>query len=242
MTETSVVTVTREFDAAPERVFDAWLDDDALGRFLFRTEAGEFRHIEVDPRVGGKFQVDEQREAGLAQHFGEYVAIEPPRRLAFRFRTDPQGERTTVTIVIEPTATGCRFTLTHEGVWSGWEEKTRHGWTVILGASSRWSQPSTGPENYPAHETADLSPPGQIRKLPHPPHRKEGFIGRGLPDYGRGYSIAGRRLSTTWRASKLAGSPDRGPRNITISALASYRVTVRTSTPPQKGSRYQGSQ
>jgi uncharacterized protein YndB with AHSA1/START domain len=103
-----------------------------MGRFLFRTDAGELKHVEADPRVGGKFRVDEQRDAGMAQHFGEYVAIERPTQLAFNFRADPEGEWTMVTIELEPTVAGCRLTLTHEGVWAGYEERTRHGWSVIL--------------------------------------------------------------------------------------------------------------
>ncbi len=137
MTNTRIVTVTRDFEAAPERVLDAWLDRDAIGRFLFRTADGELKRVEVDPRVGGKFQVDEAREAGLAQHFGEYVEIERPRRLAFRFRADPGGEWTLVTIQIEPTEGGCRLTLTHEGVWADYAERTQQGWGMILEGLAR---------------------------------------------------------------------------------------------------------
>ena len=32
-----VIHVTRRFDAAPERVFDAWLDPETARKFLFAT-------------------------------------------------------------------------------------------------------------------------------------------------------------------------------------------------------------
>jgi uncharacterized protein YndB with AHSA1/START domain len=132
MTETKIVTVTRDYAATPERVFDAWLDKEAIGRFLFRTPDGELSKVEIDARVGGTFQVDEQRGEMLAQHFGEYVEIDRPHRLAFKFRADPGAEWTLVTIEIEPSESGSRLTLTHEGVWADYEERTQKGWGMIM--------------------------------------------------------------------------------------------------------------
>ena len=131
------LTLTRNFAAPPERVFDAWLDPAPARRFLFATPDGEMTRVEIDPRVGGEALIVERRGDIEALHRLRYEAIERPRRLVFRFRAclagdDEAGEWTRVTIVIEPDGAGARLTLTHEGVWADYEDRTRWGWTMIL--------------------------------------------------------------------------------------------------------------
>ena len=58
---TVTVRVTRRFEAAPERVFDAWLDVEKAKRFLFATVKGTMVRAEVDARVGGAFNFTERR-------------------------------------------------------------------------------------------------------------------------------------------------------------------------------------
>jgi len=126
------VKVERLIAAPPERVYDAWLDPGHAGRWLFRTPEGILARCEIDARVGGRFRIDEKRGDDVAEHYGEYVALERPRRLAFDFWTSFSDERTRVTIAIAPEGDGSRLTLTHEGVWEDWQDKTRQGWTMIL--------------------------------------------------------------------------------------------------------------
>lgn len=126
------VTVTRHYDAPPAAVFDAWLDAGCLGQWLFRTPDGVTERVEIDPRVGGRFTVVERRGKDLAEHFGEYLEIERPRRLVFDFWTSFSEERTRVTIALAPDGEGTRLELTHEGVWADYEARTRQGWTMIL--------------------------------------------------------------------------------------------------------------
>ncbi len=132
MTETRTLSVSRRIDASPESVFDAWLDPESIGAWLFRTPGGEMERVEVDARVGGRFRVDERRDGELAEHHGEYVALERPRLLAFDFWTSFSDERTRVTIEIAPDGDGALLTLTHEGVWAEYEDRTRQGWTMIV--------------------------------------------------------------------------------------------------------------
>lgn len=129
---TATVQVSRHLAAPPERVYDAWLDPGHAGRWLFRTPEGTLARCEIDARVGGRFRIDEKRGDEIAEHHGEYVALERPLRLAFDFWTSFSAERTRVTLDIAAEGDGSRLTLTHEGVWDGWQDKTRQGWTMIL--------------------------------------------------------------------------------------------------------------
>jgi len=127
------VTVERRLAAAPERVFDAWLDPESLGRWLFATTEGVMERVEVDPRIGGRFLVAERRGEELAEHHGEYVALDRPRRIAFDFWTSFSEQRTRVTITIEADGEGSLLSLRHDGVWADYEERTQKGWAMILG-------------------------------------------------------------------------------------------------------------
>jgi len=128
----AVVKVERLIAAPPERVYDAWLDPGHAGRWLFRTPEGILARCEIDARVGGRFRIDEKRADEVAEHYGEYLALDRPRRLVFDFWTSFSDERTRITLDIALEGDGSRLTLTHEGVWEGWQDKTRQGWTTIL--------------------------------------------------------------------------------------------------------------
>lgn len=133
----AAVSVERRLAASPEQVYDAWLDPDQAGRWLFRTPDGELERCEIDARVGGRFRIDERRGGEVAEHYGEYVALERPHRLAFDFWTSFSDERTRVTVTIASDGDDTLLTLTHEGVWEDWADKTRQGWATILEGLAR---------------------------------------------------------------------------------------------------------
>jgi uncharacterized protein YndB with AHSA1/START domain len=130
------VKVTRRFNSSPDRVFDAWLDPDKAGKWLFATPTGTMTRVEIDPRVGGKFTFVDRREGEDVEHVGEYLEIDRPRRLVFTFgvpKFSPQFTRVIIDIVpAEPSGTGCELTLTHEGVLPDYAERTEKGWGMIL--------------------------------------------------------------------------------------------------------------
>lgn len=131
---TATVVVSRRFDAPAERVFDAWLDPAVAAKFLFATPTGQIVKVEIDPCVGGGFLiVDHRPETGDAEHFGRYVELDRPHRLAFDFAVEKNmKDATRVSLDIKPAGTGCELTLTHEGVWEDYAERTQDGWTTIL--------------------------------------------------------------------------------------------------------------
>ncbi len=139
MTEKTVsLQLTRRFDAAPERVFDAWLDVEVARHWLFRDETGEIVAARTDPRVGGAFSFVRRDAEGVdLEHVGEYLVIDRPRRLVFTFAVpsiSPEYDR--VTIDIMRLDRGCELTLTSEmspEIFAEWGEQTREGWTTLLG-------------------------------------------------------------------------------------------------------------
>lgn len=148
MTAPVILTVTRDFAASPERVFDAWLDPAQASRFLFATPDGEMLTCEIDARVGGRALIVERRPSGDAHHRMRFEAIDRPHRLVFLFAADPaeEGEWTRVSIAIAATSEGCTLTLTHEMApeWAAYAEQTRHGWGMILESLGRVTENPDG--------------------------------------------------------------------------------------------------
>jgi len=127
------VQVTHRYQHPPEKVFDAWLVPAVASKFLFATEAGEIIRCDIDPQVGGKFVITDRRNDGDAEHTGEYLIIDRPRRLQFTFGVPKySSDFCVVTIEIEVVEGGCELTLTAERLLPEWTDRTRDGWGKIL--------------------------------------------------------------------------------------------------------------
>jgi uncharacterized protein YndB with AHSA1/START domain len=127
------VQVTRYFEASPERVFDAWLDPQKAGQWLFATPSGQMVRVEIDARAGGSFLFVDRRDGEDVEHTGEYIEIDRPHRLVFTFTVPKYSQESTcVSIDIVPEGTGCRLTLAHENVLADYASRTQAGWTGIL--------------------------------------------------------------------------------------------------------------
>jgi uncharacterized protein YndB with AHSA1/START domain len=53
--------ITRRFEAAPERVFDAWLNPEMARKWLFTSPADETYTTELNARAGGKWTTTARR-------------------------------------------------------------------------------------------------------------------------------------------------------------------------------------
>ncbi len=128
-----IVQVTRRFSASAERVFDAWLDPNTAGKWLFATPTGKMVKVKIDARVGGSYVIVEQRDGVDVEHLGEYLEIDRPRRLVFTLKVPKYSqENTKLTIEIRALDSGCELTLTHEGVLPDYMASTTSGWNMIL--------------------------------------------------------------------------------------------------------------
>lgn len=134
--------VTQSYAAAPERVFDAWLDTAMIGKFMFGPQLRDedVVRLSLDARVGGTFSFVVRRQGQEIDHIGRYEVIDRPRRLEFTWAVAPDRiDASRVVIEIVPHGTGCTLTLTHELApeWADYKDRTQQGWTTMVGALQR---------------------------------------------------------------------------------------------------------
>lgn len=133
------VSVTRHFDASPERLFDAWLDPEMIGKWMFgpALREEEVLRIVADARVGGSFSFLVRRQGQEIDHVGKYRELDRPRRLVFTWGIAGESENESLVIIeIVPQETGAELSLTHEmdPKWADYASRTEAGWTKMLGA------------------------------------------------------------------------------------------------------------
>ncbi|MBT2325790.1 SRPBCC domain-containing protein [Variovorax paradoxus] len=129
------LTLERHFEVAPDKVWRAWTDPQALKLWFGPAEIVSVPVSEIDLRVGGRFRVvmlaadGERHEVG-----GVYREIVPNRKLVFSWAWHSTPERESrVTVLIEPAGRGARLVLRHEQFFDqAAREGHEHGWTGSL--------------------------------------------------------------------------------------------------------------
>jgi len=130
----STIRIHRVLRAKPERVYRAFLDPDAIVKWLPPNGFTGKVH-QLDPRVGGTYKMSFTNfTSGNSHSFGgEYLELTPNRRIRHTDRFDDAnlpGEMQ-VTITLEPVSVGTDVTIVQEGVpdvipaeacYLGWQE------------------------------------------------------------------------------------------------------------------------
>lgn len=132
------VTVIKEFDVTPEKVFDAWLNPEMLGKWMFGPEVRdeEIIKLETNPKKGGRYSFVVRRDDDIINHLGKYLEVDRPHRLVFTWGIESESEdESVVTVEIETTGKGCQLSLTHEldPKWADYADRTEEGWRFMLG-------------------------------------------------------------------------------------------------------------
>ena len=125
--------MSRRFAASPERVFAAWTDPATVARWLFTGPDSERHTAELDVRVGGKWEITDRRDGVDYRAIGEYLAVEPPRRLVFTFgmpQFSPEFDRVIVEIAAD--GAGAVMTFTQELLPPEHVAATEEGWSKMF--------------------------------------------------------------------------------------------------------------
>lgn len=140
---TPTARVTRRINAAPERVFDAWLDPDLLGQWMFgpNVREEEVLHLKVNPQVGGSFSFLVRRGDAEIEHIGEYLEIDRPRWLVFTWgvRQEAGTEFSRVEVEVASVDGGSELKIAHEmdPNWAEFVERGKASWQLMADALAR---------------------------------------------------------------------------------------------------------
>lgn len=109
------VTIKRVMPGAAQKIFNLWTRPELMARWMTPYPGNVDCVAEADVRVGGAFKLSMRSDASTCEIAGEYVAVDPPRRLVFTWRGGPtQNADTLVTVELAPSGAGTELTLTHE--------------------------------------------------------------------------------------------------------------------------------
>jgi uncharacterized protein YndB with AHSA1/START domain len=130
------LTLSRHYPVAPEKVWRAWTDPEAVKKWWGPGPGEPVAAAELDVRVGGKFRIVFGGPDGQEHECaGVYKEVVPNRRLVFTWswpRTTPE-RISVVTIVFKASAGGTELVFTHEQLF---DEKVRddhkRGWSSLL--------------------------------------------------------------------------------------------------------------
>ena len=98
MTEAPVARVQRVMPAAPDVVFDEWLDPESLGEWMC-PRPSRCVAITVEPHVGGTVRFDVDNLGTSVLITGQFLAIERPRLLRFTWTNSDWPDPTVVSVV-----------------------------------------------------------------------------------------------------------------------------------------------
>jgi uncharacterized protein YndB with AHSA1/START domain len=130
-TETTAVERELTIAASPETVWEFLVDPDKHTRWMGSAAT-------LDPRPGGEYRVDV-----IAGHVasGEFVELDPPRRLVYTFGWEPEGGQqnpvppgaSTIEIELVPEGDGTTLRFRHSGLPSADAAQAHsHGWDHYL--------------------------------------------------------------------------------------------------------------
>jgi len=123
----------RKFDAAPERVFNAWVNPQAVARWFGPTPEHKSVVTALDARAGGNYRIEIIHTGGNVHvAFGTYREVDPPKKIVMTWAWEGNtalGE-SLVTVEFTPSGTGTQMVLTHELLpTEEAREAHKKGWT-----------------------------------------------------------------------------------------------------------------
>lgn len=132
--------VRHSFSVPAHTVFDAWLDPDLLGKWMFHPgiQNEEVVDIHIDGKKGGGFKFRVKRGDRVHEFKGIYLDITRPEQLIFTWISETDPRNTVISVTISKTSKGCDVDVVHElgEVADEIIRKVEARWQAELGALS----------------------------------------------------------------------------------------------------------
>jgi uncharacterized protein YndB with AHSA1/START domain len=139
-----LILATVDIAAPPDRVFRA-LASEELVKWWGSADTYRTTRWTGDVRVGGAWRTEGVSADGKPFSVGgEFVEVDPPRKLVQTWRADWDGGHvTTITYRLDAVDGGTRLTLRHEGFTGRPESCASHadGWERVLGWLQAYHRP-----------------------------------------------------------------------------------------------------
>lgn len=131
MSGPGTIEIRRRLLAPIAEVFRWWTEPDRLREWMSPTGSVE---AEVDLRVGGALRIVMSGHGAVIEHVGEYLEIDPPRRLVFTWASVFTGAQPSlVTVELEPDGDGAtQLRLVHAQLPETAVVSHRDGWGGML--------------------------------------------------------------------------------------------------------------
>lgn len=136
-TDESTLVLSTWYSASPERVFGAWLDPEAMKKWIKPSPECVLEILRFEAQVGGEFAARMILDEGTFGYSGRFHAIDPHHYIEMSWQWDPSDEdpypETLLTIELQPQNGGTQLVLTHKRLRS-LESRDAHseGWTNTL--------------------------------------------------------------------------------------------------------------
>lgn len=135
----------RRYPVAPEKVWRAWTDPQALSAWFGPGETDSVTLAELDVREGGRYRIRFRTQDGEAHEVsGSYEVVEPVRRLVFSWAWRSTPERVSrVTVALRAVPEGTELDFLHERFFDqAARDGHRRGWTATLEKLEAWVEAS----------------------------------------------------------------------------------------------------
>ena len=134
LAERPSLNLQRHYPVAPQKVWRAWTDPEALKRWWGPGGPEAVSLVQLDVRVGGRFRIVMQKHGESEEHdvSGVYREVIPNEKLVFTWawKTTPERE-SLVTITFKDDGGGTLMTFTHEQFFDeDARDRHQHGWNA----------------------------------------------------------------------------------------------------------------
>ena len=153
--------VRRVLPAVPDVVYGEWTEAAALADWMCPRPA-RCRHVEADPRIGGRVRFDIEEDGTEFTVTGEYLVLDRPRRVSFSWSCSTWPDplvRSVVDVRLEPHGPAATLmTITHLRLPPGLAGQHERGWAAIGGqlAARLAATPGPRPLLFPPHGAGSM--------------------------------------------------------------------------------------